>query len=165
MAPVLSDRLLPYFHEAGWSGPLVSSSHSNHPAISILANFNEIHLGFPQQDGNCDIEFESLSSIEHLEGKQCRPSTEWAKLLDSKLVCFAEYDHSHGALLIGSCGRIFNRSLMHDAMSFLSTDFSTAIEGILFREDYGFPMLRPDQDSITWCGKTITKDSQNIYKY
>ncbi len=167
-----TDSVMQFFHDAGWQrGQIADSDRTLHPAVYILEQFRGLHVVPPDSDGvtvPSDIEFRRLSELGDLRHRPIESITtisSWSKLLGSPLVCIAEYHHSHGAISIAGDGRLFVRSLVHDAMGFQANTFAEGIEQILLGTRQSTPMIRPDQDSMTWHGITYTHGDAELYNY
>lgn len=171
-----SDRTRCYFESAGWRESQSANEMLGnlHPAVYVLRQFGGLHVGIRKPPSTrfdeifSDIRFSDLSEIEHLTTRpvdEIPCSAGWSKLLHSPLVCIAQYHLDHGLISIAGDGRVFVRSQIHDAMGFQSDHVSIAMEEILLGTRTPDPMIRPDQESVSWCGRTFTHGDRELYVY
>lgn len=161
--PPIPDVLIASFETAGWTserGLYDTEIGQSHPAFEILRSFQGLHLGLGNHgemadDVANDIRFREIASRDKVIGK-------WSRLLDSELIGFADYHHDHGELYISQDGRVFCRSLMHDAFGYQADSFFEAIDGLL-KGQRSLPMLRPDQKTVSWYGQTYRKGDSGLY--
>jgi hypothetical protein len=158
-------EVLSLFERAGWyvnrhvteSLPIPFS----HPAAQILASFAGLEVQPESEAGiecaTSDINFGPLSEDDSLVAQ-------WAALLETDLVGFAEYHCSHGALYVASDGRCYGLSYIHPAFYYCGSTFSDAIIKIL-KGYKAKPMLLPNQDEVTLYGETHTTHSPDLYDY
>lgn len=134
---------------------------ADHPAWAVLAAFGNLKFIEGQWAPDSEpMEQLAIGAMYHSSLKT------WSKLLRSQLVGIADVDNKHAELFLAADGRCFGLSSVHDAFWFEGISFEEVVEGILLgRPDLSRPMLRPDQESVIWCGKRFTADSPELYRY
>ena len=132
---------------------------NNHPASSILAEFGDLTVG----DGGAGQEC-AKSALAFMYLESDRSIAVWADLLLDQLIGIADVTNGHAELYVGSSGRYYVASAVHDAFSFAGASFGEATERLLLGRR-SQPMLRPDQADVVWYGEVFAADDPRIYKY
>ena len=160
-----SRRASGYFELAGFKLPREVAVHPDvpcdHPAFSLLQRFGGIHIGADSEkevleELRNDIAFEYVSAY----GGIIDP---WEKLLNTRLIGVAEIHVRHGILYLADDQSFFMHGGMTDAMGFSGLGFLSAVDNLLFAQSA--PMIRPDQQSVTWYGIKYEHGHDRLYRY
>ncbi len=159
----ISPRAYSYFLRAGFDperkvqvDPKVPQDHPAYDLLSKLAGF---HIGVGEDEEMLEEIYNDIA----FQYTAPYGIAEWQRLLKTRLVGIAELHHRHGVLFVGDDERYYHRSGMHDAMGYVGTGFTSAIDGLLFGRSQ--PMIRPDQPSMTWYGIVFTNEDPRLYDY
>ena len=139
----------------------------NHPAVNILANLGDLHLGETGQGEACtrsDLAFQWLIDCETSDEVETLRVSAWQDLLRTRLVGIASVHHVHADLLMASDGRCFGMSLIHDAFWLEGLNLDEALVRLLVGQRCR-PMLRPDQREVSMWGEHFTTDHPLVYDY
>jgi hypothetical protein len=164
---LIPEELLSHFQSAGWRpGRSVSLPDSitaqisaGHPALPILAAFSGITVGKCKAGEQCATSDVAFGFVE-----RSYQADVWSGLLGTVLVGIASVHHDHGELYVDLAGRFYGVSTIHDATCYEGTSFGEAMRGLLCGIRCR-PMLRPDQQSVTFYGDEFTADSPEVYDY
>ena len=164
MTILVSQCVLPLFASAGWSkerrARVPEDISPSHPAYEVLSQFSGITVRPANTRGEtCPplvIGFQFLAND--------REHQEWETILGCRLVCIAALDDGDAILSIGSCGRCFGASQIHDAFHFFGEEFSIAAENILLGRR-ARPLLHPKQRSVSLYGDQFERGDPLLYSH
>lgn len=161
-------EVLNQFIDKGWApGRSLDVPHnipSDHPAFEVLKRYAKLTIGecgkgIEVATSDIEFRFPESDNPEDYEKKSI-----WEKLLNTKLISVAHVHQQHGELFVGSDGRCFGRSYIHDAMWLEGETFAIAVKNIL-TGIRAKPMLRPNQKSVSLYGVEYTRKSAEIYDW
>ena len=162
------NEVLDQFTSSGWAPDrLVDVPHQipqSHPAFEVLKRYAGLTVGACGEGvevATSDIEFRIPESDNPEDYEE---KSTWEQLLEVRLVSIAHVHHQHGELFIGSDGRCFGRSYIHDAMWFEGETFEVAVRNIL-KGIRAKPMLRPSQASVSIYGNEYNRESAELYDW
>lgn len=156
------------FESAGWSAgrevpvpeALLAKTGAGHPGVEILKALSGLHVETFEADGTpafLDFEFRWIDD-EPLRDDVAS----WEQALGMPLVGIADFSHGYERLYVGSDGRCFGLSHIHDAFYFEGASFEGALAR-LWRDERALPMLRADQASVWLYGIEYTRESPEVY--
>ena len=159
--PDVADWLLRHDWHADRSVDVPEWVPAMHPAHSILKSFGGLSLlsysdEFPD-DPIAEIDFGILSPDD-------TTAANWSRLLGSTLIGIGVGHNQHENVYSDAEGKIYGRSLMHDAFYLLGPSLLACLHNLLTRTR-AKPMLRPDQNSIRLYGRTFDSTSDELHRY
>lgn len=164
----LDDHLTADVHtllsQGGWTPHrcVPNGAPEGHPSATILEALSGLRVGSTGAGDTCarsDIRFFLLSP-----GSYDHRILDWNRLLRTSLVGVAEVHNGHGEMWVAADGRCFNRSIIHDAFSYLGADFAEALQRLLLGQRCR-PLIHPDQESVMMYGDVYTRENPEVYDF
>lgn len=151
----------PLFLEAGWHpGRLCALDErvpANHPAGDILRDFVGLRVGSTGRGEECarsDVTFRYIAEPDD-------QISAWEKLLQTKMIAFAESSQGYCELHTDEKGRVFSTNTVADGVYLMGWTFGEAMERLLLGR-IAAPMLLPGQASVPLMGEDLKEGDPRI---
>ena len=159
--PDVADWLLRHDWHPNRSVDVPESVPATHPAHTILRSFGGLSLfshdeEFPD-DPIAEIDFGILSPDD-------KTAATWSRLLGSNVIGIGHVHNQHEKIYSDADGKIYGRSLVHDAFYLRGHSLSAFLYNLL-TQTRAKPMLRPDQHSVRLYGITFDSQSDELHRY